>query len=181
MVRHPLRILVATLAAILVQAGNARAVVVAEMSEETLAATAELIVQGRVSAMRSRAGTGVYWAETDVTLSDLRVVAGEHRRDALVVTVAGGRRGDRVQVVAGAPRFAVGCRYLAFLVRNGDRWVVQGWAQGLFRLEADPGGNDPVATRALEGLTVAGGRSVSDRPRRLGELVRMIGRVRGRP
>ena len=71
---------------------------------------------------------------TDITLTDLQIVKGDHHGDTYVLRVLGGTVGEETIIVGGAPRFTRGGRkYLLFIKGNGmAMFPMVGADQGMF-------------------------------------------------
>lgn len=81
---------------------------------------------------------------TDVRLGDLAVAAGDSPGRTVLLSVIGGTLGGRTLMVAGAPVFEPGRRYVLFLAPGEPFTGLAGWTQGQFRVERDPAGVDRV-------------------------------------
>ena len=75
---------------------------------------------------------------TDITLADLESVKGEHDEETYTVRMLGGTVGDESFVIAGAPTFQRGWRYLLFVKGNGSVMIpLVGADQGMFSVRRD--------------------------------------------
>ncbi len=132
------------LAAGLVLAGGATSAVwgttLVPMSDADLVRTSAAIVVGqvrRIESVERRSGAIV----TEVTLRVERRVKGRLRGGKVVVTVPGGRVGERTALVFGAPEFVRGERALVFLKRGAEgRLRTNALALGKYAIEEAPDG-----------------------------------------
>lgn len=114
---------------------EARALVVAERDFPNLVDDADIILIGRVAALRSEwdpLGTTIF---THATLEDLEVIKGRVGASPWTVRVPGGVVGDRAQAYPGMPRLKTGRRYVLF-VRDGQPRFLPfvGGSQGVFEI-----------------------------------------------
>ena len=113
---------------------------------DDLVTEAEAIVVGTVRQAESHYGPhkDIY---TFVTLTDLQVIHGEYKQNALVLRLAGGEI-DGVRVVFdGSPKFMSSEKFLIFLQGNGKHLVpIVGWTQGIFRITRDPDSQKDIIT-----------------------------------
>lgn len=137
------------LAVCMAAAGPARASVVLKMAIEDLVAFADEVVHGDVVSLayRSRSTSGKLDLATDVTLRVKEMWKGASASSTVVVTLPGGRQGDLVQKVVGAPELAVGEEVVLFLERTLTGHVVSGLQQGKFRVVREPFSGTPFAYR----------------------------------
>jgi hypothetical protein len=133
---------------------------VMSLSLAEVAQTADLIFVGTVESTSCRLNNQRTMIFTDVVFGDVRTVHASQnsiQKHAARVTLthAGGRVGDAAIEVCDTPRFAVGKRYLLFMVDDGSAYAspIVGAAQGQFEVIADVGTNE-------EYLLTAGGRAV---------------------
>lgn len=87
---------------------------------EEMAAGSDYVVRGRVKAMdcRTEMRNGRELIFTRIEIEVLEVIAGTPPQP-LVLSMLGGRSGDRELVVAGTPRFTVGDEEILFVQGNG--------------------------------------------------------------
>lgn len=143
----------------------AAATVMVEASIPDLAAEAELVIVGRVAStgvyLRRAGGAIEAWTAATIVVEAWVDGAGPGE---LVVHEPGGRWSGGGTTVAGAPRYRVGERVLAFLRRDPDgRLRTVGMAQGRFVLQPARPGVPATAVRDLSGVGFlrAGGRAVA--------------------
>jgi hypothetical protein len=170
--RHLVRVAVAVCAAAL-GASDAAATTALKMPNDLLAATADLVVIGTATDVRS-----AWEGRMLVTVVTVRVdetVKGTPG-DTVSVTLPGGidanRRVPVAMTVAGAPRIARGEHVFLFLehdpqIQSG--YTVVGFSQGKFSIAADAGGRQ-VVTRDLSQVLLATGAGVSPGTRSLVRL-----------
>lgn len=84
---------------------------------------------------------------TQITLSDLELLKGEHSAANFVLEVTGGQIGPYGEAVGGLPQLAIGQRYLIFVRGNTKNiFPVVGIEQGVLRVRVDAGGQARVYT-----------------------------------
>jgi hypothetical protein len=150
--------LLALIAALPLGSRPAEATTVSAMSNRALAETADVIVAGRCTSVRS-----VWEGRTLVTLATIDVtesLKGGQRR-TVTVTLPGGidarRRFPVSMTYAGAPQIAIGEEVFLFLGRGGispDALSVLGFSQGKFSIVSDETG-ERVVSRNLSSITLA--------------------------
>lgn len=136
--------------------GGVRAGEVAPMTVRELADFAGQVIIGRVTAVRS------YWAEnprrieSTVTFDNVAYLKGAvaSSSTSFALTVPGGEVGTWEMRVGCAPTFAVGEKWLLFLLPTYRTFPTVGLSQGAFRVVADSAGVDRVYTAV--GLPLAG-------------------------
>lgn len=119
---------------------------VEEMSVRRMADLAGQVVIGRVSAVRT------YWAEnprrieSEITLAQIEYAKGAPAgaTDAGTFVVPGGTVGDWTLRVSGAPEFAVGEKWMLFVLPTYKTHPVVGLYRGAFRVVADAAGVERV-------------------------------------
>ncbi len=118
------------------------------MSDSTLADSARLIVEGRVSVAESAPQER---PAIDYLIEVERLIKGTLTDDSLIVRVPGGVRSDGIGLLLrGAPRFSVGDEVLLFLdPRNDGTFGLHQLMLGAFRLETE--GDLRIARRDLSG------------------------------
>lgn len=135
--------------------------VVMPMNLATLADHAGQVIVGQVDSVRS------YWTddprriETDVVFSGVEYLKGcrEGLEPTFFLTVPGGTVGDMTLRLMDAPIFAVGERWLLFLLPQYKTHPVVGLNQGAFRIEQDADGTARVydfQRRPVTGISAAG-------------------------
>lgn len=116
----PLLLLLITLALGFGPGGQVAATTVRPPAFTELVRESDYVVRARArkveSAIHER--NGRKWIESKITLEVLEVIAGAPP-SPLVLTMLGGRVGDEIMVVAGAPIFAVGDEDILFVQGNG--------------------------------------------------------------
>jgi hypothetical protein len=137
---------------------RADATTVAALSNRALAQTADIIVIGRCTSVRS-AWVGRTLV-TQATIGVTESLKGD-ARNTLTVTLPGGidaaRKFPVSMVYAGAPQIAMGEEVFLFLGRSGtspDGLVVLGFSQGKFSIVSDETGQR-VVSRNLSSVTLA--------------------------
>lgn len=115
---------------------------------DDLAARAELVVVGSVTAVESGWNADRTRIETHVDVRVEAAPAGWPRPDVVSVWQPGGRAGGVAAEIEGMPRFAVGERVLLFLRRGADgRPHVVERFQGKFTVGRDAGGSEQAVRR----------------------------------
>ncbi|HUB10020.1 MAG TPA: hypothetical protein VMB50_23655 [Myxococcales bacterium] len=142
--------------AALVAAAPAAASIARALSLDDLAARAEVVVLGRVTAQAPRWTPDHRRIVTRVTVRVEELWKGSAGA-TITVLRPGGELDGLGQVVLGEARFAVGELVVLFLVKRGDFYRVVGMSQGAFRVE---GG---TATQDLRELALV--RASPDGPR----------------
>lgn len=144
----------ATIAALLVAAVAATSQASTFLREEipSLTRSSESVVQARVIDMQSAWNPEQTYIFTRVTLKVLRTFSGEAPA-TIVVRVPGGTVDGYTVEMHGAPKFALNENVVVFL----DRWddgvpMVNGYFQGLARVETDRGGNLVLRGGVADGL-----------------------------
>lgn len=147
--------------------------------DEWLIDDAAAIVSGRIVDAHSR-----YNARQEIE-TVFRMVVDEALKgtpgDSVEIVQWGGRIGDRWMAVSGGPRYELGKRYVAFLVRDRDgRWTTQDLALGRFEYAMTADGE--VLVRAIDDIHGwdIHGNEAKDFARRAPEFVSFIrDRVKG--
>ncbi len=125
-----------------ISASSMSATSVIAKSFRSLAVEADAIFAGTVDDVRSyRRDDGRIW--TRVRFGDLRWVAGDGG-DEKELHFAGGRIGDRAELVGGMPQFAVGQRVVLFVRDIASASPIVGFHQGCFGLRPSPAGETVV-------------------------------------
>lgn len=149
--------LLALLAAFPLGSISAEATTVSAMSNRALAESADVIVVGRCTSVRS-----VWAGRTLVTLATIDVTESLKggQRNTVTVTLPGGidarRRFPVSMTYAGAPQIAMGEEVFLFLGRGAtspDGLTVLGFSQGKFSIARDETG-EPVVSRNLSSVTL---------------------------
>lgn len=127
----------------------------------SLVREADEIVIGTVTAINARRTTKREIV-TDYGFDDLEIIAGMAQGDSLTLTLLGGTVGTDSLMVAGAPKFKHGVRYLVFVAGNGAAmFPLVGGHQGIFQLRKDLVSGDvrvhDYAGRAMDRMTGGGG------------------------
>ncbi|MEO8103398.1 MAG: hypothetical protein ABI790_12790 [Betaproteobacteria bacterium] len=118
-------------------AGSADAVSFETRDFDALAREADQVVVGTMVAKDSRR-TGEREIVTDYRFDDLKVVKGNVNGLTLTLTMLGGTVGTESLVIAGAPTFNRGSRYLLFVSGNGSvMFPLVGGNQGIFQMRKD--------------------------------------------
>lgn len=120
-----------------------------QRSFEELVTLADHIVIGTVTGRQS------LWRDplqqrgiiTQITLSDLELLKGEHSGSTFVLEMAGGQIGPYGEAVGGLPQLAIGQRYLIFVRGNTQSiFPVVGIEQGVLTVRVDGSGQARVYT-----------------------------------
>ncbi len=153
-----LRFAVALAGALLLLSSPARATTMVRMSDEALTLSADAIVTGTVTDVRTgRVASGMI--ATWVTIAVDSVIKGYLPTPTVTVREPGGVLGDEELHLYGAAQYAVGEEVIAFLGQDGDGFLrTSQMALGKFSVSADPANGTRVASRALdeEGVVVLG-------------------------
>lgn len=113
------------------------------------------IVHARVSDVRSEWNSDHSYVFTYVTLEVKRALMGQ-RHVYEMVRVPGGQVGDFHAVMEGAPEFHVGDEVVVFLGSWDDGTnMVEGYFQGLSKVERDPAGNEMLRGGSAHGQSIA--------------------------
>jgi hypothetical protein len=155
-----------TLVAIIAGTGSATQVV--QQTPEEMGRAADLVVRGRVDAVRC------YWNEahtrilTEVDVAIDQQIKGRVERSVRVVQMGGVVDGMRM-TVSGALEWRPGEEVLLFLERSlPDRYRVAGFSQGKFTIERDPAtGVEYARPAGLAGIELVGAaaRATARQPR----------------
>ena len=132
--------------AVLLPVPNASASTVSPMTVETLSDLAGQVIVGRVASVRS------YWAdnprriESEVRLESVEYFKGRlaDSTETFTLIVPGGKVGEMQMLIADAPTFAVGEKWVLFLLPTYKTFPVVGLHQGAFRVEVDAAGVERV-------------------------------------
>jgi hypothetical protein len=116
------------------------------MTVQTLSDFAGQVIVGRVASVRS------YWAEnprrieSEVRLENVEYFKGRlaNSTASFTLIVPGGKVGEMQLQIADAPNFAVGEKWVLFLLPTYKTFPVVGLHQGAFRIEADAAGVERV-------------------------------------
>lgn len=153
---------VAGLAVALTIAAQAGATTVVGKSFRSLATEAEEIFAATVTDVESyQKDGGRIW--TAVRFGDLTWIAGGERPQ-VELHFAGGRIGERAEVVGGMPRFSEGQRVLLFVRDAGTASPIVGFHQGCFALETADGEDVVVTANRRPVLSLEGGRLRTGEP-----------------
>ncbi|HUU84450.1 MAG TPA: hypothetical protein VM243_13195 [Phycisphaerae bacterium] len=142
-------------AAVVASVAVAQAGTVVPMNVETLANHAGQVLLGTVTDVRC------YWADDPRRIeSEITLEAVQYLKGALATSttefrlvVPGGTMGDMQMRVCCAPTFAVGDRWLLFLLPTYKTFPVVGITQGAFRIAADDQGIQRVYSERLSPVT----------------------------
>ncbi|UCF33236.1 MAG: hypothetical protein JSV78_12975 [Phycisphaerales bacterium] len=130
-------------------ASPAAASTVMPMNIQTMADHAGQVIVGKVAAIRS------YWADADtprrrieseVTFEDVEYLKGanDQAKAAFTLTIPGGTVGEFSMHVGCAPKFAVGDKWILFLLPTYKTFPVVGLYQGAFLVRPDEKGVERV-------------------------------------
>jgi hypothetical protein len=113
---------------------------------DDLVSEAEAIVVGTVRQAEAHYGPGKAIC-TFVTLTDLQVIHGDYKTNAMTLRLEGGIVEGHGQELVGSPIFEQGKRIIIFLNGNGKRAVpIVGWTQGVFRITSDTAATEDMIT-----------------------------------
>lgn len=131
---------------------EAWAVTAVPMSLDELVEKADIIFVGTVIESRSawNADRTRIYTKTTFRVEDYVKGSGG---ETLVVETHGGVVGEVGMMVPGTPLFKVGEKNLLFLTAGGGTHHVLGWAQGRFRVQADPQTGEQLVSRPLAGVS----------------------------
>jgi len=122
----------------IVQALDATTVVPLSFSQ--LVNESASIVFGRVVDVRGQWSDDRRFIESVVSLDVMRAMKGG-TAERIAFTIAGGQVGRYVNVIPGAPTFAVGDMAVVFLTSRGARLpITTGFTQGVYRVQRDDAG-----------------------------------------
>ena len=132
--------------AVLITAASASASTVSPMTVQTLSDHAGQVIVGRVASIRS------YWAdnprriESEIHLETVEYFKGRlaDSTGSFTLIVPGGKVGEMQMQIADAPTFAVGEKWVLFLLPTYKTFPVVGLHQGAFRVEADAAGVERI-------------------------------------
>jgi hypothetical protein len=155
------------LAAVLALASAAGATTFVGMNERALTRAADAVVLGTVEHIET-VGQPDGGIDTLITLEVERTLKGSVGR-LVTLKQPGGRLGDRVQWIAGSPRFAKGERQLVFVSAHRDGTArTTAFGMGQFVVVPHPRTGEPMAERRLDGSVLG------DRPLRRAPLARLL-------
>lgn len=144
-------IALALLAPLLLPLASARATTMIPLDLAALTASSEVVVHGRVTAMRAAWTSDHEAIYTDVTVHIDRVLAGPlSAGQDLVVRREGGVVDGVGMKVYGAPAFAQGEEVVLFVERRGQARYVVGMAQGKLHVYADAAGKKHLRRNLAE-------------------------------
>jgi hypothetical protein len=135
--------------------GNARATTVVAPTFDQLVDEAEVIFQGKVTAVRSQwTGEGAQRViVTFITFSVEDSLKGNPGQSYTIRMVGGTVDGETLEI-ADAPRFAVGNRDVLFVEHNGSQFIpLVGIMHGRFHVKRDQFGRESVTTNEGKILT----------------------------
>lgn len=121
-----------------------------------LSRTSDAVVRGKVVDTQSRWSSDGRRIFTDVTIAVQETLKGEPAKTVVIIQ-PGGQVGDIGQKVSGLAGFTPGEEVVVFLERRGDsRFIVNGMAQGKYRIERSTDGKAAYAVpdRAAEEANV---------------------------
>ena len=161
----------------------ARALVLEPLSIESLAARAELVLQGKIlSRTCLRDPSGRIYTKVELQVTDLwkGAIAG----DPFTIVHGGGTLGEEESAVAGQVEYRIGEEVVAFLVRNArGEGVTLGLMQGKFEVWQDAVGHTKYVSNPFHGLRqpgaamavqTAGGSPLGPKPLLLSELRKQV-------
>ena len=125
---------------LLVMAPVAGATVLLALEVEDLAVMAPVVLVGKVNAVESGWNPDRTRIHTRVLITPIEVLKGPAELGTVKVKFLGGKAGDTVASLPGAPRFEVGEKVLVFLEprKDKDGYLPVGFYQGKFKVFTDP-------------------------------------------
>ncbi|RLB59180.1 MAG: hypothetical protein DRI34_02725 [Deltaproteobacteria bacterium] len=134
----------------------ATATVLLPLTVDDLSRLAPLVLVGEVNSVKcewNQSKTKIY---TRVLVTPTEVLKGDKNPGTVTIKTIGGRVGNVVAELAGAPRFSVGERVVVFLEprRDGDGYNTLGLYQGKFELVRDQKTGQELALRPEAGRGV---------------------------
>ena len=167
MLRALPRVATIVIALILTAIGTSSATTVVPVSDADLAASASLVVRGRVTAIASHWDAGHKQVFTDVTLAVDDVLSGPALGATVTLRQPGGSVGGLHHWIEGSPEFYVGEAVLVFLATARDGTLrVAHLFQGKFSIVGDPFTGDELAVRTPgPGVRVMAPRTPATGPR----------------
>lgn len=119
---------------------------VTPMTVRTLSDLSGQVIVGRVTSVRS------YWAdhpkriESEVRFETVEYLKGRlaHSTETFTLVVPGGKVGEMQMQIADAPRFAIGEKWMLFLLPTYKTFPVAGLHQGAFKITIDGAGIERV-------------------------------------
>jgi len=133
---------VAGVLAVLMLVAPASASSVIPMSLATLADHAGQVIVGEVASVRPHWADGPRRIQTEVVFEHVEYLKGKlaDSGDTFVLLVPGGTVGELTLRLADTPVFAVGDKWVLFLLPEYKTYPVVGLAQGAFRVQTSPDG-----------------------------------------
>ncbi len=129
--------ILAPLCCVLVLSATLSATTFLPLSFEQLVDNSSLVLYGRVVDVHPQWTEDRRFIESVVSMDVLRGMKGS-AGERIVFTVPGGQVGRYLNVIPGAPVFAVGDQAVVFLTASGARLpVTTGLAQGVYRVQRD--------------------------------------------
>lgn len=131
--------------------GLARAATVVRLNDEQLVGISTLIVEGRVVAMQSAWNADRTQIHTLITLDVGQTLKGKTSSPAtFAFRMLGGRVGDIVQQLDGAPAFSIDEDVIVFFERDPSNPIsITGLSQGKMTIVTDASGRRIVAERGI--------------------------------
>ncbi|GEM_PF-2875653 len=120
-----------------------------------LARSSSLVVRGKVISSESYKDGKTHRIMTRHQVEVGEVWRGKRVSKVTVLTM-GGEVGDLGQWIPGEAVLEQGGEYVLFLQSAGGGYAVTGMAQGLFRVELEPGAKVPLLVRDLSGIRFVG-------------------------
>lgn len=161
----------------LLMASAASATVLIALEVEDLAVMSPVVLVGEVNAIEAGWNSNGTKIHTRVLITPTEVMKGPSDLGTVTVKFLGGKVGDTVAHLPGAPRFEVGEKVLVFLEPRKDRegYLPVGFYQGKFKVFRDPNTQQEMLLRDGPdlGVKLVGGK-YDQRP----ETVKTLDEVR---
>lgn len=120
-----------------------------ELTLEEKATESELIVEGKVTSIRSEWNAEHTRIYTHVTITVTEYLKGEPSEQTVVVTHLGGEVGEVGEIYSGAVRFEEDEEVLVFLNRDQQgRYGVTGGSQGKYSVSRDESTNERMVAKS---------------------------------
>ncbi len=161
---------------VLLVASAASATVLLALEVEDLAIMSPVVLIGEVNTVESGWNPQKTRIHTRVLVTPIEVLKGPADLGTIKVKFLGGKAGDTVANLPGAPRFEAGEKVLLFLEPRKDRdgYLPVGFYQGKFKVYTDPGTKKEMLLRDLPELGVKLVGGATGRP----EAVKSLDEVR---
>jgi len=156
----PVKLVIAVCLVAVFSVAAADATTLMPLKLKDMARLAPVVLVGRVEKVESGFNSSRTKIYTRAEITPIEVLKGDEPGQKIVVKTIGGRVGDKVARLPGAPQFSRGEKVLVFIEprKDNDGYNTLGLYLGKFRVFSDPqSGEEKVSRRAAEpGVTVAG-------------------------